>query len=134
MNNLFTERIYLTNNICKYLNGKIRYYLNKKPTNNLDFVTCINKLFTNSKFKEEDIIRHDFVTRTLICIINKFNLNINPKWKTYEKYIEVHKNIIKDNSYNLNNDDLTKLINLINNLNIIDNNNNIENQSDNNNN
>ena len=69
LNNLYTEVIYLTNNICESLNGKISYYLPKKPTNNWDFVAYINKLFTNSKFKDEDIIRHDFVTRTLICII-----------------------------------------------------------------
>ena len=43
LNILCTERIYLTNNIFESLNGKIIYYLPKKSTNNLDFVTCINK-------------------------------------------------------------------------------------------
>ncbi len=30
----------------------------------------------------------------MVFIVNKFNLNINPKRITYDEYIEVHKNII----------------------------------------
>ena len=44
LNSKWTEKIYLTNNICESVNGKINYYLPKKSTNNLDFVTWINKL------------------------------------------------------------------------------------------
>ena len=70
----------------------------------------------------------------MVFIINKFNLNINPKRITYDEYIEVHKNIINEKSNNINNDDLTKLINSLNDLNINENkDNNSENKLNNNN-
>ena len=38
LNKIYTEKIYLTNNICESVKGKISYYLPKKSTNNVDFV------------------------------------------------------------------------------------------------
>lgn len=70
LNNICTEKIYLISNICESVNGKISYYLTKKSTNKVDFATCINKLFINNKFND-DIICHDYVSRSLISIIEK---------------------------------------------------------------
>ena len=86
-----SEKIYLTNNICESINSKINYYLPKKLTSNVDFVNCINKLFINSKFNDSDIIRHDYVTKSLIKIIIDNKLDEHLKWVSYKDYMEIHK-------------------------------------------
>ena len=68
--NKYLEKLYLTNNIIESLNAKINFYLPKKPTNNADFINCIIKIIDNSKNLENDIKRHDFVSRTLLSLIN----------------------------------------------------------------
>ena len=62
--------------------------------------------------------------KAILNIIREVNLNEEPKWITYDQYYQIHKIIINTNSDNLNEDNLNKLISLINNMNIIDNNHN----------
>ena len=107
------DKIYLTNNICESINAKINYYLPKKLTSNIDFVNCINKLFINSKFNDSDIIRHDYVTKSLIKLIKDNKLDDHPKWVSYKDYMEVHKAFIKVNSNFINDNEIDKFINII---------------------
>ena len=72
-------KIYITNNIVESINSKINFYLPKKVTSNIDFVKTLINLIVNSKFNNNEGKRKDFITRSIIVIINKFNLNTNPK-------------------------------------------------------
>lgn len=115
------EKLYLTNNICESINSKINLYLPKKVTSNSDFVNCLTKIFINNKFANKDIIRHDYITRSLIKIINEKNLNENLTWIKYEAIIKMQKNIISCNEDDYQEDDINKLISVLNNLEIDDN-------------
>jgi hypothetical protein len=72
-------KIYITNNIVESINSKINFYLPKKVTSNIDFVKSLTNLIVKSKFNNNEGKRKDFITRSIIVIINKFNLNTNPK-------------------------------------------------------
>ena len=73
------------------INGKIKYYLPKKPTDNISFVNTLTKILINSDFANKEIARHDYITRTLLLIIEKLNLNNNLKWITYEDLLNIIK-------------------------------------------
>lgn len=77
------NKIYFTNNIVENINSKINYYLPKKITNNVDFVNSISKIIINSKFNKNEVIRKDYITRSIISIIKKFKLNETPRWISY---------------------------------------------------
>ena len=86
---------------------------------------------------KKNIIRHDYITKNLILLIDEFNLNKNPKWITYDEYINVLKRIISKYEINFNEEEITNYIKMINDLNEIDeddnlvgNNNDINNFSD----
>ena len=72
----------------KNINSKINYYyyLPKKITNNLDFVNSISKIIINSKFIKNEVIRKDYITRSIISIIKKFKLNETPRWISYSDF------------------------------------------------
>ena len=82
------DKLYLTNNIVESINGKIQYYLPKKTTDNISFVNTLTKILINSEFTHKKIIRHDYITRSLLLMIDKLNLNSNLKWVTYEEFIK----------------------------------------------
>ena len=113
-NKKYLDKLYLTNNICEAINSRINYYLPKRSANNADFVETLNKFLINHEFKENDIIRHDFVTPSLIYLIEEKNLNNNLKWIKYDEFIESNKYIV--NKYEKFEDDnqsknLIKIIN-----------------------
>lgn len=70
-----------------------------------------SKIFINSKLKDRDIIRHDYVTKTLINLIDNLKLNENQKWITYNDYMEIHKGVIIKYSNELNEKEVNNLIN-----------------------
>ena len=52
----------------------------------------------NYKNIDDNIIRHNYVSRALINLIKKFNLNETPKWINYIEYInekKYYKKIVK---------------------------------------
>ena len=89
----------------------------------------MTKILINTLNINENFIRHDYVSKTLIKLINKYKLNEKPKWITYREYIEENKNIIKKGSHNIDENSLNELINLINDLDI-DKDNKLENNLD----
>ena len=99
-------RLHFTQNIIESLNGKINYYYPKRSTNNVTFINSISKIIMNSILKKDNIIRHDYVIRSLILLIDKLNLNI---WR--KKY---HKIIINEYETNINNDEAENIIKIIN--------------------
>ena len=103
--------MYITNNIVESINSKINFYLPKKVTSNIDFVKSLTNLIVKSKFNNNEGKRKDFITRSIIVIINKFNLNTNPKWINCEEFKNVLTIIIKQNENYDNSNDLELLIN-----------------------
>ena len=75
------------NNIIESINSKINSYLAKRTPYNNEFISYLTKIFINCKNVGENIIRHDYVSRTLIHLIKKYKLNDTPKQITYKKYI-----------------------------------------------
>ena len=93
-NGKYLEKIYLTDNIYEAINSRINYYFPKRSSNNADFIEALNKFLINHSFKEKDIIRNDYVTRSLIYIINEKDLNKKLKWLKYTDFLETLKFII----------------------------------------
>lgn len=58
-------------------------------TSNVDFVECLTKIFINNKFDNKDIIRHDYISRSLLKIIKDKDLNENLQWIKYDEFIRV---------------------------------------------
>ena len=52
--NTFFHKLYLTNNISEPINAKLNYYLQKKTTNNKDFLNSITKVLINNSFNNTD--------------------------------------------------------------------------------
>ena len=69
--NKYLERIYFTNNVIESLNAKINSYLPWRITTNYDFINSMTKILINTMNINEIFIRHDYVSKTLIKLINK---------------------------------------------------------------
>ena len=93
-NNRSIEKLYLTNNICESINSKINFYLPKRVTSNYDFVNTLSKVFINNTFDNKTIKRHDYITRTLIKIIQDEKLNYKLNWITFDQFKSKEKYII----------------------------------------
>ena len=59
------KHFYITNNIAKSLHSKLKVYLPTKKCSNINFLIAIRNIIKNSELKKSDIIRKDYVTRTL---------------------------------------------------------------------
>ena len=84
--NIFLQKFYSTNNIVESINSKINFYLPKTSTNNKNFLDSISKIIINNTFTKKEIIRRDFVTRSLFFLIDELDLNNNPKLITYDEF------------------------------------------------
>ena len=88
------DKFYTTNNIVESINSKLNYYLPKKSTNNIDFLNSIMKLLSNSILNDKNIIRHDYVTRSIILLIEDLKFNDNLKWLNYDDLNSYLKKVI----------------------------------------
>ena len=111
-NKLLFSHIYLTNNIAESLHGKISKLIPKVKMSSYDFINVISDLITKNEIKNNEIIRKDFITKTLINIA----LDICEDefiWITYDKYKEIFNSIINkekiQNNINIMKDLLEKL-------------------------
>ena len=113
--NKFLNRLYLTNNVSESINAKLNYYLPKRATNNKDFITSLSKIIINNIIKKSQIIRHDYISRSMIMMINNLKLNENPKWISYDEFYKYLQIIIKknciDETHESSEDSIIKIIN-----------------------
>lgn len=58
------------------IHGQLNSYLPKHNTNAFNFINSINNLFLNDSIDNSSIIRYDFITKSLLLLIEKENLNI----------------------------------------------------------
>ena len=58
----------------------MNYFLPKKSTDNKNFLDSISKVIINNTFNSNEFVRHDYLTRALILMINNLKLNGNARW------------------------------------------------------
>ena len=66
---------------------------------------------------KKNIIRHDYITKSLIQIIIKEKLNENLRWLKFEEFIKMQKYVISEHKEYLE-EEINKLINKLNNINL----------------
>ena len=130
--NKYLNKFYTTNNIVESINSKLNYYLPKKSTNNIDFLNSITKLLSNSILNEKNIIRHDYVTRSILLLIEDLNFNDSLKWINYDDLNSYLRKVINKFEKNLNQNEVQNYLNMINDLDNTDTNNELNNTQKNN--
>jgi len=80
------EKVFLTNNICESIHSHISKFIENKNISKILFKDAINYIINHYKYNLKKCIRRDFITRTLIVICEKFNLNETPKIITYDEF------------------------------------------------
>ena len=96
-NDNILNKMYMTNNIVESIHSRINYNLPKHKYNKQNFIKCIENIIYNDMIKDNDIIRHDYKTKGLLLIIEKENINKEPKWinlETFQNYFDRIKKII----------------------------------------
>lgn len=107
------EYFYATNNVEESLHERINKFIGKGITTNLEFLNTIPKIFTSFEFKNNNIIRYDYIIQKIIKINEKKNLNNDPRWINIGEYNENLKDIINNNKEDKNINDLESIFNLI---------------------
>ena len=107
------EKLYLTNNITESIHAKLNYFLPRHITNQFNFINSLKNILINNAFKNSDIVRKDYKTKSLLLLIDKENLNENFKWIDYNTFKIYLKKIVNNNNENLDNDESENLIKLI---------------------
>ena len=69
----YLKNLYLTNNIEESIHSKINYNPPKKNTTNSDFIFTVENIFINEQFKNKKLILYDYVSQTLLPIIDDLN-------------------------------------------------------------
>ena len=95
------------------MHSKINSYIQNKNTTNNYFIAVIENNLIKDIFKSNKLIRYNYVTQTLLAIIDNLDINNNLQWISYEQY---NKAIINKCLDNLDNDNEQHIINLINRL------------------
>ncbi len=124
------NNIYLTNNICESIHSKISKNLPKGPITKSIFRDICNFILNDYIYKMLTIKRRDYLTRTLIIIVLKYNLNNEPKFIEFEKFKEELEKTIALMTGTIS---MNLIDEIFNDLDFIDEGVDIENNSDNNN-
>ena len=69
------NKLYVTNNICESIHALISKNLPKTRVTKNNFRETLNYIIKMTTLKEKNIVRRDYITRTLITIILKYDLN-----------------------------------------------------------
>ena len=103
-----TQHFFATNNIAENLHSKLNLYLiaKKKTVNN--FIFLIRNVLINYESKRDQIIRKDYVTKTLLNYSRSIKYN-EYRWITYDNFKKMEENIIKNSNENYNIDGVNEL-------------------------
>ena len=80
------EKIYFTNNICETIHSKISKYLGDNIISKNKFRDTLNFIMNNYSVNFKNNMRRDYVTRTLIILIQKLDLNENYKFIDFDTF------------------------------------------------
>ena len=108
------NRLYLTNNIIESIHQKLNSKLNNQPSNKLTFINALKNIFINDIIKNDTVKRYDFITKSLINLIEKEDLLNNIKWIDYDTFkFYLKKNLEADNYTKFSNvDNFIRIIEL----------------------
>ena len=79
------------------MHSKINHYLPKGRITPLLFLNAMKNILMSSEIKLSKIIRKDFISQTLSDIALKINKK-DFKWISYNKFKEIQKKIVADNT------------------------------------
>ena len=82
------EKVYLTNNIYESIHSHISNYIENKKVSKTLFKETLNFILNHYKYNLKKCVRGDFITRTLIIIVEKYELNDSPKFISYEIFLK----------------------------------------------
>ena len=69
------KKLYLTNNILESLHSKISNNLSGSIPSKYNFIKCMKIILINDIIKHDNYKRYDFITKSIILLIEKENLN-----------------------------------------------------------
>ena len=72
-------------------------FLPKKTIDNKNFITAISKIILNSTIENPDKNRNDFISKSLILLIDNIDFNKNLRWIEYSEFKKYLKTIINKN-------------------------------------
>ena len=61
-------------------------------------MNVFNKIFINIIIEDENIFKHDLITKTLLQLIKDYNLNNNPKWVKFKEIYEIKLKVFNTDS------------------------------------
>lgn len=98
------EKLYFTNNLCETVHSHISNNLPNNKITKTNFRDTVNTIIEKYKIIDEKTIRKDFISRTLIILMIKLNLNEKPKIISYDLFKnELQKSIcVMTNNININ--------------------------------
>ena len=112
------EKVYFTNNVCESIHGQIAKYIQNRNVSKSLFkdtiIYILNKRFLNFS----KIVRRDFVTRSLIILIEKQNLNENPLFINFKELKQKIENTIAIMTGKIDINSIDELLNSMENLDI----------------
>ena len=99
------------------MHNKLNLYIPNKKINNHSFIISIRNVIENYEIKKEKIIRHDYVTKSLIQYAKSIKKN-RYNWLDYATFKNMEKKIIKDENKNMESDNIINIIKAINKMDI----------------
>ena len=123
------DMVYLTNNICESIHAKISKFLPKGPVTKLAFRETKNSIINDYSYKIHKCIRRDYITRTLIVLVEKYDLNKNPKFLEFDTLKYEIENTISILTGNINIDIIEEIFNGLDIINLDDDSDNLENNN-----
>ena len=104
------QKLYITNNIIESLNSKINSYALTSNPNKINFINSMKNIIINDTIKLSEYKRYDFITKSLLLLIEKENLNNSFKWFSYDIFKKYLKLILDENKEIDNIDNYIKIV------------------------
>ena len=80
------DKIYMTNNICETIHSNISKYIEINKVSKNTFRDTLNYILTDYSIKSKNNIRKDYITRNIIYLIEKYELNEKPQLIDYDTF------------------------------------------------
>ena len=80
------NKLFFTNNICENIHSKISKNIPNGQINKYNLKQTLKYILNSYELNNKEIVRKDFITRTLIIIVEKLNLNTKPQIITYDVF------------------------------------------------
>ena len=107
------NRLYFTNNICESIHSKIANHISNNSVTKKNCKDTIIYILNHYALKYNECKRKDYITRTLIIIIEKYKLNEKPIFISYDIFEKELKYTISFMTGNIEINSVNEIINSI---------------------